>query len=181
MKIKPRYKQISPSRLLSLSLMLFMLAITGSTSAQTIEGLADRFAIAEQVARYSYTADAKDLNGFVALFTEEAVWRSFAPGQTEPNINLESRDAIRDFSADLYQRNAGIRTGHHQSGLLFLELTADTARTQNMILVTQQGANDSSPQVSAFGIYHDSWRKTGEGWLIESRTLHMDVLPISDR
>ena len=152
--------------------------MTNDLNAQTLQALADRAAIAEQVARYSYTADGKDLEGFVALFTEDAVWMSVPPGATEPNLRLDSRQAIKDFSADLHKRNAEIRTGHHQSGLIFLELTATTARTRNMILVTHQGPEDASPRVNASGVYHDTWQKTPAGWLIRTRTLHMETLPL---
>ena len=140
---------------------------------QTLQQLADRMAIAEQVARYSYAADGKDLKAFTALFTADAVWKIMPPGATEPSVMLKSRDEIRKFSEDLYKRNADIKTGHHQSGLLFTELTATSARTQNMILVTHQGPEDKSPRIAASGVYYDTWRKTEAGWLIETRTLRM--------
>jgi hypothetical protein len=152
-----------------------------AASAQSVDQLADRMAIAEQVARYSYTADAKDLEGFIALFTPDAVWKSIPPGKTEPGIHLKSRDEIRAFSADLHKKNAGMRTGHHQSGLLFTQLNKDTAKTQNMIFVTQQRADESAPRISASGVYYDTWRKTPQGWLIESRTLRMDALPLTEK
>ena len=132
---------------------------------------ADRQAITDQVARYSYLADARDLDGFLALFTEDAVWQSFPPDQTEPAVKLESRNAIRDYSVELYKRH--VRTGHHQSGLLITELKATTAKSQNMVLVTHQGPDDDTPRIALFGIYHDTWRKTEKGWLISSRTLRM--------
>lgn len=138
---------------------------------------ADRQAITDQVARYSYLADARDLDGFLALFTEDAVWQSFPPDQTEPAVKLESRDAIRDYSVELYKRN--VRTGHHQSGLLITELKATTARSQNMILVTHQGPDDDTPRIALFGVYYDTWRKTEKGWLISSRALRMGgVMPL---
>ena len=169
-------------RLEGSSFGLFLLLLTGgAASAQTGDQLADRLAIAEQVARYSYTADAKDLEGFISLFTPDAFWKSIPPGKTEPGIYLKSREEIRAFSADLHKKNLGMRTGHHQSGLLFTELTKDTAKTQNMILVTQQRADEGAPRVNASGIYYDTWRKTAQGWLIESRTLRMDALPLTKR
>ena len=162
------------------SFLLIGSLLTGSVSAQTVGQLADRVAIAEQVARYSYAADGKDLEAFLALYTEDAVWKSIPPGQTEPNMIMHNREEIRTFSADRYKQNAGIRTGHHQSGLLFTELTADTAKTQNMVLVTQQGAEDAAPRVVVSGVYYDTWKKTAAGWLITSRTLHMEPLPLTE-
>lgn len=157
--------------------------LTGSLLAvgahgQTVQQLKDRAAIAAQVARYSYAADGKDLAAFTALFTKDAIWQSIPPGTDKPDIIMRSREEIRKFSKDLYQRNADIHTGHHQSGLLFTELTATTARTQNMVLVTHQGPDDDAPKIAASGVYYDTWKKTTAGWLITSRTLRMVPLPL---
>ena len=160
------------------SFLLIGICIAGSAGAQTVQQLADRAAIAAQVARYSYAADGKDLDAFTALFTKDAVWKIIPPGTDKPSVDLKSRAAIRKFSRDLYKRNAKIRTGHHQSGLLFTELTATTARTQNMVLLTHQGPDDAAPHVAASGVYYDTWRKTAAGWLFASRTLRMIPLPL---
>ena len=174
------HARVIRSQIINFTLISLLSAIACNAFAgQTMQQLADRMAIAEQVARYSYAADGKDLEAFTALFTEDAVWQSIPPGATEPNIMLKSRAQIRSFSQDLYKKNAGIRTGHHQSGLLFMELTAKHARTQNMILVTHQGPGDEAPGIAASGVYYDTWRKTDAGWLIESRTLRMVPLPLS--
>jgi len=91
---------------------------------------------------------------------------------------MKSRAEIRKFSEGNKQ-NANIRTGHHQSGLLFTELTGDTAKTQNMILVTQQGPDDAAPRVVLSGVYYDTWKKTADGWLMTTRTLRMAPLPLT--
>jgi len=158
----------------------YIMVITSSLSgaeAQTDSQLVDRAAIAEQVARYSYAADSKDLQAFIALFTKDAVWKRIPADSEEPVTILNSREEIRKFSEDLYKRD--IRTGHHQSGLLFTELTATTAKTQNMILVTQQGPDDEAPHVAISGVYYDTWQKTESGWLIATRTLRMQPLPLT--
>ena len=153
--------------------------LTAAAYGQTIQQFTDRAAIAAQVARYSYAADGKDLEAFTALFTEDAVWQSIPPGTDKPSIIMHSREEIRKFSEDLYKRNANVHTGHHQSGLLFTELTATTARTQNMVLVTHQGPDDETPHIAASGVYYDTWKKTSAGWLITTRTLRMVPLPLS--
>lgn len=165
-------------RIFSCCFLLTWPLLAAGAHGQTVQQFADRAAIAGQVARYSYAADAKDLDAFTALFTKDAVWQSIPPGTDKPDIIMRSREEIRKFSADLYKRNAKIRTGHHQSGLLFTELTATTARTQNMVLVTHQGPDDETPHIAASGVYYDTWKKTAAGWLITSRTLRMVPLPM---
>lgn len=173
-----RLPRLAGWRFTRLFLLAVSLMLAGSVSAQNVQQLADRSAIAEQIARYSYAADGKDANAFAAVFAEDAVWKMYPAGASEPSITLNSRADIRKFSEDLNKQNPEARTGHHQSGLLFTELTTNTAITQNMILVAQQGPKDESPHIVVSGIYYDTWVKTRAGWQIKSLTLRMQPLPL---
>ena len=179
MIITSTYLRHTCLRVLGHCFLLISALLTATAYAQSDGQLADRVAIAEQVARYSYAADGKDAKAFAALFTEDAVWKLIPAGATEPSIMMKSREEIRKFSEDGNKQNANVRTGHHQSGLLFTELTANTAKTQNMIMLTQQGAEDAAPRVVVFGVYYDTWKKTASGWLMATRTLRMAPLPIT--
>jgi ketosteroid isomerase-like protein len=137
--------------------------------------LEDKLAIQEVIAQYSYTYDAQDVEGFAALFTEDAVWERFAAGATHPEIRLESRAAIRTWAAQrLHERRGRFTSRHYQSGLLFDTLTAESARTRTMVLVTHQGITEAAPRPTASGVYHDQWRKTPEGWRLAHRILRRD-------
>ena len=48
--------------------------------------LEDKLSIEEVITQYSYTYDTKDAEGFAALFTEDAVWESFASGAPMPRV-----------------------------------------------------------------------------------------------
>lgn len=175
-----RYSVQLSLRSMVYGLILFISLSGVSASARAADQISDRLAIAEQLARYAYAADAKDLDGFIALFTERAVFRIIPYGQTEPNMVLNSREEIEKFSADLNQQNANIRSSHHLSNLLFTELTKNTARTRIMNLVTIQGPDDPAPKIVVSGVYYDTWQKTAKGWLIETHTLRMQALPLTD-
>jgi ketosteroid isomerase-like protein len=137
--------------------------------------LEDKLAIQEVVAQYSYTYDGQDAEGFAALFTEDAVWELFAAGATRPEIRLASRASIRAWAAQRLQERRGQFTSRHfQSGMLFDELTSESARTRTMVLVTHQGVTEAAPRPMASGVYHDQWRKTPEGWRFTHRILHRD-------
>ena len=137
--------------------------------------LDDKFAIQEVITQYSYTYDTKDAEGFAALFTDDAVWESFASDAPTPRIRLESRAAIRTWAAQQHQgRVADITTRHYQSGTLFDALTSEAAHTRTMVLVTHQGSSDATPRVRLSGVYHDQWQKTPEGWRLAYRTLRHD-------
>ena len=137
--------------------------------------LEDKLAIQEVLAQYSYTYDAQDVEGFAALFTEDAVWELFASGATRPEIRLVSRAAIHAWAAQRLQERLGRFTSrHYQSGMLFDELTSDAARTRTMVLLTHQGITEVAPRPTLSGVYHDQWRKTPEGWRLAHRILHHD-------
>ena len=134
--------------------------------------LEDKLAIQEVITRYSYTWDSKDAAGVADLFVEEGRWEAFRADEAQPYVRLESRAALREWAAQRYQGLlAGIRTCHHQSGLLFDVLTADRARTRTMLLLTHQGAADAAPRLVMSGGYVDEWYKTPEGWRFVHRAL----------
>ncbi len=137
--------------------------------------LADKLAIQEVIAQYSYTYDAQDAEGFAALFTEDAVWELYAWGATHPDVRLVSRAAIRAWAAQrLHERRGRFTSRHYQSGVLFDVLTAEVARTRTMVLVTHQGITETAPRLTTSGVYHDQWRKTQERWQFAYRILRRD-------
>jgi hypothetical protein len=137
--------------------------------------LADKLAIQEVIAQYSYTYDSTDAEGFAALFTEDAVWELFAADATQPEIRLESRAAIRDWAAQRLRRRIGrFRSRHYQSGTVFEVLTAEAAQTRTMVLITHQGVAEAAPRPTLSGVYDDQWRKTREGWRLAHRVLRYD-------
>ena len=140
----------------------------GKDGAMNLE---DRLAIQAVIAQYSYTWDTKDAASFANLFTEDGVWELLQAGDSHPQIHLQSRAAIGVWAAQRHQELlAGIWTFHHQSGVLFDELTTEHARTRTMILLTHQGTTESVPRLVFSGVYYDEWRKTPEGWRFARRT-----------
>src|SRR5215471_9947336 len=132
--------------------------------------LEDKLAIQEVIAQYSYTYDAQEAEGFAALFTEDAVWELFAAGATHPAIRLESRAAIHAWAMQrLHDRRGRFISRHYQSSTVFETLTAESARTRTMVLVTHQDVTEAAPRLTASGVYHDRWRKTTEGWRLAHR------------
>jgi uncharacterized protein (TIGR02246 family) len=134
-----------------------------------------KLAIHENRARYSYTYDARDAEGFAQLFAEDGVFEIFVPGNTIPKVRLQSRTEIRKWAAQRLQERVGRFTSrHYQSGTVFDELTSDSALTRTMILVTHQGLTEAAPRPTVSGVYHDQWRKTHEGWRLAHRAAHVD-------
>jgi uncharacterized protein (TIGR02246 family) len=137
----------------------------------------DKLAIQEMIARYSYAYDSKDVEAFAQLFVEDGVFEVIVPGQSSPTVRLASRTAIREWAAQRHQLNAGSQARHYQSGVLFDEMTGETATAQTMLLLTGQSAPDAAPLLLLTGVYHDKWRKTREGWRLVHRVARVDRDP----
>ncbi len=57
----------------------------------------EKLAIHEMIARYSYTYDGQDADGFAQLFVEDGVFEIFVVGKTSPSVRLQSRREIREW------------------------------------------------------------------------------------
>jgi hypothetical protein len=133
----------------------------------------DRLAILEAIAWYSHTLDNGDDEGWVQLFTPDAVWEAVPQGATEASIRYEGHDGIRRFAGEMRSRGAGSQSRHLRMNTIFTELTADRARTRSNGLITVHVAG-AEPRIGLTGIYDETWRRTEAGWLLAHVTLHID-------
>jgi SnoaL-like protein len=53
--------------------------------------LEDKMDILEVIARYAYTYDERDADGFAQLFTEGAIFEVIPAGGCQPELRLETR------------------------------------------------------------------------------------------
>lgn len=137
--------------------------------------LADKMDILEVIARYAYTYDGRDADGFAALFTEGAIFEVIPAGGSQPELRLESRAAIHAWVVQRHQQVVQeIQDRHFQSGTLFDVLTQEHAQTRTMVLIIHQGVHDPTPRPVLSGVYHDYWHKTQCGWQFTQRTLRHD-------
>ena len=166
--------KIASARVIALLLVLFSLS-TNDSAAQNDGALVDRMAIGDQLAQYSYRWDSKNAAGFADLFTEDGVMERRVGGEVVGGSRVVGRQAILDVARTSHQgRLADRQTRHHMSALVILELSSDSAVTENMALITHQTENDAAPFIFASGIYRISWRKTEGGWKIAERILFLD-------
>ena len=158
-----------------LTLLVLYCASWSEIVAQEVGAAEDKLAIAEQLAQYSYRWDSKDADGFAALFTEAGIMERWRSGALVRGSRVEGRQAILEYaSASHHGRLADRQTRHHMSALVFVELSANAAITENMALITHQTADDRAPFISASGIYRNTWKKTNHGWKLAKRVLFTD-------
>ena len=146
-----------------------------TATAQEPGSIEDRLAIADQLTQYSYRWDSKDSEGFADLFTKDGVMERRRGDQAVSGSRVVGYQAIVEYARTSHSgRLADRQTRHHFSGLVFFELSANSAVTENMALITHQTAEDRVPFISASGIYRNRWRKTEQGWKIAERVLFSD-------
>ena len=124
----------------------------------------DHDEIRNLLARYCLLLDHDDLDGWVALFTEDATYEVY--GRT-----FNGHDGLRRMLT-------GAPGGLHLGGPPVVEIvTAGRARTQQNLLFV-----DRTTGVSRSAVYDDELVRTGEGWRFASRRCRFMVADgLSDR
>jgi hypothetical protein len=144
--------------------------------------LADEFEIRNLVARLAHLADlAPDLEEYLSLFTEDAIWEySEAARQTVPpphdHLRMVGREAIaanrRKLRGEGFQ-GLGTKTFHVNTTLAVRVGEDGTAEAESYwIFVDGKG----DPVVRKIGHYHDTFRKTPEGWKMTHRVVSPNAI-----
>ena len=108
----------------------------------------DHVAISALLARYCLTLDLDDVEGWVALFTQDAVYEVY--GRT-----FDGHDGLRKMLS-------GAPGGLHLGGPPVIEMVdGDHARTTRNLLFIERGDGESRSAV-----YNDELIRTADGWQI---------------
>src|SRR5262245_16336611 len=115
----------------------------------------DRLAIQEAMARYAHAYDGGDAAAFADVFTDDGVFEIVLP-DGDLAVRLRAHDEIVDWaSRRLLERRGRFTSRHHQSGILFDELTSTSATTRTTVLVTHHHAGEPAPRLTTTGVYRD--------------------------
>jgi 3-phenylpropionate/cinnamic acid dioxygenase small subunit len=140
----------------------------------TLDELLARESIRKTMANYTMAGDRLRVDDFTAVFTEDAVFESEGVPDTDA-FHYEGRDAMREWLSR-WTRPGGAAQRTHQATFVRhhlstsqIELTgAQTARARTYwVAYTDIGADHG-------GYYLDTFRKTGDEWLIAHRKVRMD-------
>ncbi|MDP9117657.1 MAG: nuclear transport factor 2 family protein [Actinomycetota bacterium] len=130
---------------------------------KTLQELSDRLEIHDQITAYSYAVDFHRWEELDAIFTEDAVLDFTASGGEQGDLAT-----IKVF----FERALNMFAGHqHLMGNVRVQLDGDAATSQTMcdnpMSLKSEG---DQPKVLFVGIwYHDTWRRTPDGWKISHR------------
>lgn len=131
--------------------------------------------IRHTMARYTLSGDRLQVEDFIAVFTEDAVLESEGVSDSD-NFHYRGRDSIGDWirrwsnppahGTEPAQRATFVR--HHLATSLIEFTGPETAKAKTY----WTAYTDIGPDHC--GYYLDSFRNTGEGWLIAHRRVRLD-------
>lgn len=138
----------------------------------------DRQEIMDLIYNYSYTFDAKNLDGFLNLYTQDAVWEDYFAGASSPTDVLDTPGELRQaFGYQMQQLAAeGIQSRHFLTNLAINGTRPGRAAGTVMFLVTHQEYDQSqgTAVVLHTGEYRYQFFKTKAGWKFRKVEAHLD-------
>ena len=134
---------------------------------------ADRVAIRELVDMYAYSADRRDIEAQMALFTSDAHFVVFMEGQNSaPTQELLTREALRPVFADLNKYQA---TFHFMGQYTIFSLDDGEAKGGGYCLAHHLSVYGTTRKLMIATLrYHDTFAKRDGAWLFAERLLYVD-------
>ena len=132
----------------------------------------DKLEILDLIGRYSHGADGNEPTAYADVFTDDGVFQGRS-GQPD-EIIYRGRDEILAFVSGVHAQRGNRQSRHHQSTTIFLEMTADRAKTRTYLLTTA-ATEGFPPQVGLTSIYEDDIVRTDHGWRMKYRKIYPDV------
>lgn len=138
----------------------------GTPSAVAALSAADRIEIHEVLARYGWSLDTGDADGFIACFAPDAelIWDAFA----EPGC-WRGHAALRRFIEWFRARPESAGRQHHVSNVV-VEATPDGARARAYVLVAL-AAGDGPHRLHVMGHYEDALVREAHTWKLSRRVI----------
>jgi 3-phenylpropionate/cinnamic acid dioxygenase small subunit len=131
-----------------------------------IRSTADELEIRNLLAHLAHMADAGELDEYIQLFTEDAVWGG--GGQPQRKGHGEILEGARA------RRASGLSgPGSHTLHVLTtsaIRLEGENATSRSVFHYYTN--TDATPALLIIGIYEDSFRRTAAGWKLSGRVIH---------
>jgi hypothetical protein len=121
--------------------------------------------IKELYARYNQGSDFRDADLFLSAFAEDAV-------MTRGGRATSGMAALRAERVERYAGETGDNGRRHYNGSWVITPTATGAKARAYYMVYDVSTRPPTPVAS--GYYDDTFTRTSNGWLIQTRTLTSD-------
>jgi ketosteroid isomerase-like protein len=137
--------------------------------------LLDERDISRLMVDYCRFVDFGEAGRVPALFTDDGVWQA-------AGVDCRGRDAMAAMFAK--RETLSRRTSRHVITNVSIDVTGDEATAVSYLINYRHDTNDDSPAVTPapiadpkfMGEYHDTFRRTAEGWRFASRRCDLAFL-----
>jgi len=144
----------------------------------------DRIELYELYSRSTRLISNRDIDGWLELFTEDAVF--FLPGISEmgvPDMQMSGHEELREFITNTiegkFDPSIGLEPGtkkRYLVGNIMLDAAGEgEAAGSAYFFLIIPGKGGGQPTMLGTGIYDDSFVKTDKGWKIKRRKLTPDT------
>jgi len=136
-----------------------------TTRATAEQRNSDEREIRNLLARMGHLADYGDLDVYLTLFTDDAVWEREG----------DRRQGHADILTGAKERRAsglqgpGTRSRHMNTTMWVALDGSDTAEAHSYFLFIQD--TDTAPRIGRCGHYHDTLKRTPDGWKLAHRRI----------
>jgi hypothetical protein len=167
-----------------LSFIVVAQNVSAEVSNTTLSS-ADRQEIMDLIYSYSYAYDSKDLDGWLDLFTDDAIWSVYNGNSSTPNVVTRSNEERRLLLEPSLEGN---QTRHFMTNTILNQ--TDVAGAEGMTMYLCIVRSSSSKTIAASlgplnamelginvvltGYYQDKFVKTQNGWKFASREAYED-------
>jgi ketosteroid isomerase-like protein len=139
------------------------LSLPDNAVASTEARLADRVAILDALARYSWAYDERQIAALGNGFTRDAVWEGSVAGEFKIEA-IRGREAISSWLQE-HMANQLDQRRHNMTNCTFVTQSAQSAEVISYLLLTSASAGEV--KVVTTGFYRTTLDKDGAGqWLI---------------
>lgn len=125
----------------------------------------DERQIRNLIARLAHLADYGDLDEYMSLFTKDAVWDFVDTSNRGAAAIREDRVRRREQGG----QGPGTHT-RHLNTTLWIEVDGSDEATAHSYFLYVQSA-DTAPSLGLTGRYHDTFRRTPDGWRLAHRRI----------
>ncbi len=135
-------------------------------SSDSIRDVADELEIRNLLARLAQCADdAEDLDEYVQLFTEDAVWEGSAVGRRKGHAEILEGARERRASGT----SGPGANSRHVVTTAAVRLGGDVASGRSVFQFYRQ--THAQPVLATMGVYEDAFRRTRDGWKLAHRRI----------
>lgn len=131
----------------------------------------DQFAIHRLLADYCHTFSACDADGWVALFTEDAVWERAAPAQGDKYneiVRHEGHASLRELATSSFATQGVVQ---YVCANPVISGGGDQATGHSTAFIV--GVVDGAASIVVIGNFDDDYRRTPDGWKFSRRVVRL--------